>query len=321
MEVGMSEYAKQGLVSRDAAQTFEEDAESTPGMALELLRFSPERLAAAVGDATVIPKPDVDIVLHTSRETPAAGELWSLSGEIHNRSQVPIWLVDQTTTMTVAPEMYGHSKRHRSVGAFFPTTRPEQGAEVVRIDPGASYAVVWELDPLGDRGETSRRTSLRRLYTIIRDFAFFRPGLFRVSSTIHIWQQKPELDASGAVTNTGASYPITVSRQFAMEASPWVLVAGAVWGGILCFILQFLNGQIPVGVPADIALRNVAVGLGTALVVNSVGTVLISRLATTDFILVIKIKDLWGAIATGFVLQGFGYPALLRLLERIGTLR
>jgi hypothetical protein len=317
----MSDYGKSGLIPRDAGRTLDDDAASTRGMSLELLRFSPERLAAAVGEATVIPKPDVDIVLHTSRETPAAGELWSLSGEIHNRSQVPIWLVDQTTTMTLAPEMYGHSTRHRSVDAFFPTTRPGEGAEIVRIDPGASYAVVWELDPLGERGGTSRRTSLRRVYTAIRDFAFFRPGRFRVSSTIHVWQQKPELDANGGVTNTGASFPITISREFAMEASPWVLVTGAVWGGILCFILQFLNGQIQIGAPVNVAVRDVAVGLGTALILNSVGTVLISRLATTDFIVVIKIKDLWGAIATGFVLQGFGYPALLRLLERVGTLR
>jgi len=317
----MSDHVKSGFISRDAGRALEDDAASTRGMALELLRFSPERLAAAVGDATVIPKPDLDVFLHTSRETPAAGELWSLSGEIQNRSQVPIWLVDQTTTVTLAPEMYGHSKRHRSVGAFFPTTQPGQGAEIVRIDPGASYAVVWELDPLDERGETSRWTSLRRVYTAIRDFAFFRPGRFRVSSTIHVWQQKPELDPSGAVTNTGASYPITVSREFAMEASPWVLVAGAVWGGILCFILQSLNGQIPLGTPVNIAVRDVAVGLGTALILNSVGTVLISRLATTDFIVVIKIKDVWGAIATGFALQGFAYPALLRLLERVGALR
>ena len=317
----MSDHLKSGLVPRDAGRALDDDAASTRGIALELLRFSPERLAAAVGDATVIPRPDLDILLHTSRETPVAGELWSLSAEIHNRSQVPIWLVDQTTTMTLSPEMYGHSKRMRSVGAFFPTTRPGEGAEIVRIDPGASYAVVWELDPLGDRGETSRRTSLRRVYTTIRDFAFFRPGRFRVSCTIHVWQQKPELDAGGAVSNTGASYPVTVSRELTMDASPWVLVAGAVWGGILCFILQFLNGQIRIGAPADIAVRDVAVGLGTALILNSVGTVLISRLATTDFIVVIKIKDLWGAIATCFALQGFGYPALLRLLERVGALR
>jgi hypothetical protein len=45
------------------------------------------------------------------------------------------------------------------------------------------------------------------------------------------------------------------------------------------------------------------------------------RLATTDFIVVIKIKDLWGAIATGFVLQGFGYPAPPTAARAVGALR
>lgn len=49
--------------------------------------------------------------------------------------------------------MYGSSRRTRSWAAFFPTTRGGHGAEVVRIDPGASYAVIWELDPLESKGE------------------------------------------------------------------------------------------------------------------------------------------------------------------------
>lgn len=128
-------------------------------------------------------------------------------------------------------------------------TRGGHAAEVVRIDPGASYAVIGELDPLESKGESRRRSSLRRMLTAVRDFAFFKPGRFRVSSTVHVWQQKPELDDDGAVSNTGASYPITVSTDLAMDASPWVLIAGSAFGSILALILQSLNGQIRLGDP------------------------------------------------------------------------
>ncbi len=314
----MSDHVSKSLLGRDAGVAYADDPASSRIGALELLRFSPERLAAAVGDVSVIPRPDLDLTLHPSREAPMAGELWSIAGEIHNRSQVPIWIVDQTTCVTLAPEMYGSSRRTRSMSAFFPTTRGGQGAEVVRIDPGASYAVVWELDPLETKGENRRRSSLRRTLTTIRDFAFFKPGRFRVSSTVHVWQQKPELDADGAVSNTGASYPITVSTDLAMDTSPWVLIAGSAFGSILALVLQLLNGQIRLGGPGTQAFRDGWVELGTALILTCVGTVLVSRLATTDFIVVVKIRDVWGAIATGFAIQSFAYPGLQRLLERLG---
>jgi hypothetical protein len=43
------------------------------------------------------------------------------------------------------------------------------------------------------------------------------------------------------------------------------------------------------------------------------------RLATTDFLIVVKVKDFWGAIATGFAVQWFGYPLLEKMLSAIGN--
>jgi hypothetical protein len=95
-------------------------------------------LAAAVGDATAIPKPDVDIVLHT-RVKHRAGELWSLSGDPQPIAGAHL-PVDQTTTMTLAPEMT--ATQTTSIGwRVLSDDRPGEGAEIVRIDPG-SYAVV-----------------------------------------------------------------------------------------------------------------------------------------------------------------------------------
>lgn len=55
-------------------------------------------------------------------------------------------------------------------------------------------------------------------------------------------------------------------------------------------------------------------GLASAILLASIATVLLSRLSTADFLIVVKVKDFWGAIATGFVIQWFGYRYLVRLL-------
>lgn len=285
---------------------------------LKRAKPSASRLEGEIGESPVIPRPDVDVTLHPSREIPVAGELWSIAGEVHNRSEVPIWIIDHTTRMTLAPEMYGSSKQTGSIGAFFPTITSRPSSEIVRIDPGANYAVIWKLDPVAEKdAPNAERTTFRRVINAIRDYAFFNPGKFRVSATVHVWQTKPRLGDDGLVENTGSSFPITVSKELVMEASPWVLITGAACGASLCFLLQLLTGQVSLGVTVGSVLKGVAVGLSTALIVSGVVTVLISRLATTDFIIVVKVKDLWGAIATGFVIQWFGYPLLERLVGRV----
>lgn len=276
------------------------------------------RIASEIGTPEAIDEPDVDVTLHPSRAVPIAGELWSISGEIHNRSEVPIWIVDNTTRVSLAPEMYGISKRTGSVSAFFPTIASRASSEIVRIDPGAKYAVVWKLDPIAEKGGTGVEPgTIKRILNAISDYAFFSPGTFRVLATVHVWQVLPEVDEEGLVTNTGSSFPITVSQGIPMEASPWVLILGAACGAILCFVLQLLMGRIASGQTVAEWAKTVGLGATSAVILSGVVTVLISRLATTDFLLVIRVKDIWGAIATGFAIQWFGFPLLERLIGRV----
>jgi hypothetical protein len=64
--------------------------------------------------------------------------------------------------------------------------------------------------------------------------------------------------------------------------------------------------------------KGITVGLSSAVILSGVVTVLVSRLASTDFLIVVKVKDFWGAIATGFAVQWFGFPLLERLLSGMG---
>jgi hypothetical protein len=282
----------------------------------------------AVGEAEVGPvdpfvRPDVEVELTPSRQLPIAGELWSMLGTIRNRSNKPIWIVDAKTVLTLAPEMWGQTSRRGSMGAFFPTVRSRPTDEIVRIDPQCEYAVVWKVDTY-ERSENKRFGIFEvfaRIASAIKDFAFFNPGRFTVSATVHVWPVPPTVAENGTIDNPGESLPITVTSEVDMEASPWVLILGAIIGGTLSFILQLLAtyAGTDLGGAGGVSLGLLAVGIGflVAVLLPAITTILLSRLATTDFLLVVKVKDIWGAIATGFIIQWFGYSGLLRLLETV----
>lgn len=277
---------------------------------VQTLDTTPVDPAHEIGEKDPISRSDVDLQLHPSREIPVAGELWSVFGEIHNRSSSPIWIVDTKTVLTIPPEIWGQASQGGSIGGFFPTVKPRPTDEVIRIDPGAKYDVVWKIQTIAQVGFRNR------IVGILRNFAFFNPGTFRISSTAHIWNMLPKFNDQGRAVNTGDSFTLSVSRNIQMEASPWVLILGAATGGVLCFILQVLFGIIPFTSFFE-AIKPIIVGLGSAVLLTGVMTVLISRLATTEFLVVVKVKDIWGSIATGFVIQWFGYTLLAKYLFQV----
>lgn len=311
---------------KEADQSIDEEQEIPEELAGLLSTLSgikkPEDVdfESEMGGDSPLEEPDVDIALKPSRDIPVAGELWSISGIISNRSTKPVWIVDKSTDISLSPEMYGQSSRTGSIGAFFPTTESRPFAEVVRIDPGASYSVIWKIDPVSSKGSPgSAQPIYKRILNAVRNYSFFNPGEFVVSANVHIWQVKPKFSKDGNVSNFGDSYVKNVTTQIQMESSPWVLISGAAIGGVLCFILQMLFGAIQMGDSYFSLIKGVMVGLASAVILSGVVTVLLSRLATTDFLIVVKIKDIWGAIATGFVVQWFGFPILERILSSIGT--
>jgi hypothetical protein len=124
-----------------------------------------------------------------------------------------------------------------------------------------------------------------------------------------VWTVPPAFDPDGMVLNVGESLTTECTERIEMEASPWVLTFAAAIGGILAHLLQRLV------FPPDVGGPTIWIGLVTAMLLSGIGTILLSRLATTDFLLVVKVKDFWGAIATGFVIQWLGYSALTKLIE------
>jgi hypothetical protein len=264
-----------------------------------------------IGQTDPITKPEVDLELTPSREIPIAGELWSIIGTMRNRSSQTIWIVDDKTWLMLAPEMWGlGTTRGRSQLAFFPTVRARPTSEIVRIDPNCEYSILWTLDPFDSEVKAGLLEIPRRIFGAIRAFAFFNPGRFTIAAVAHIWTSPPMIGDEGTIINTGASVVINTSRQLEMEASPWVVITGAVIGSALSHTLQILTGAPPTRALA-------AVGYITAPLLSAIVTILLSRLAATDFLISIKVKDIWGAIAIGFITQWIGTGVLNRILSGV----
>lgn len=262
-----------------------------------------------------------------------AGEIWSLLGLITNQSDFPVWIVDKYTTLMLPPTLYGSNSRVGSMGAYFPTidSRIRRAHDIVRLDPGDSYSVLWSIDPISfstglkrdeDDSDASGILSkmvisvsslFARVFNAWSEYLFFVPGDYTVSATMHVWSTPP-VRPSQHVLNVGSSSTLTDHLTIAVGPSPWVLIFGACIGGTLAFALQTLSrlrdGNIP-GLGG--LLRAAVLGFSTAILLTSVVTILLSRMSATDFIISVDVQDIWGAVTTGFVVQWLGFGYLQRL--------
>jgi len=263
-----------------------------------------------IGSEKPLSKPDVEMLLYPTRNSIVAGEQWSLISEIRNRSDSPIWIVDVFTWVLPPPELLGYGTRGSSP-AFFPTVRSRESDEVIRIEAHSAYTVLFLLGP---RFNTSWRANLESIGLALRDYLFFYPGTFTISATTHIWPIPP-VSEQGKIINAGDSFTISCQCNITAEASPWVLILASSIGGLLSFSLQVLSGAIPLGSTSLLAFKTVLVGASTTVLLCGVVTILLSRLSQVDFIISLKIRDFWGAIASGFAIQWIGKQIIDNLLS------
>jgi hypothetical protein len=302
-----------------------DEAASGDAAAAQLRSPDPSTLDI-LGPQKALEPVDVEMVLTVSRPTVVAGDQWAVIGSITNRSDRPVWIANNYTTLLPAPEVWGGVAAGGSLGAFFPSTGKTAGDEVIRIEPRGSYTVVWDIDHLKSYnrayrtqgGGQERPGPLSQLMQRIRlawsGYMFFVPGEYQLFAILHVWPTHPKL-TNASISNLGDSVTRTASLKVRLDASPWVLIFGASLGGLLCFALQTTQ-ELRSGTSLW-RLRTLGfftLGVGTALLLTSIVTILISRLATTQFLISVEVRDFWGAVATGFVVQWFGYPLISRLL-------
>jgi hypothetical protein len=93
----------------------------------------------------------------------------------------------------------------------------------------------------------------------------------------------------------------------ALEGSPWVLILGAVVGGLLCYSFQTVRRTLTPPAGATRVWGWYVSEVLSAVLLPAIATVLLSRLGSTDFPISVKVRDVWGAIAVGFIIQWLGH--------------
>jgi hypothetical protein len=279
----------------------------------------------AASSVTASAPTEVEVVFTPSRQMLNVGDSWSVTGEISNRSKDrPIWIVDTRAVLIVAPEVFGDDSVRWGLPAIFPTMVYSQlwtDDKVIRIDPGSKYAVIWKL-------------GARSPYQAVVSHAFFSPGQYRATALVHVWYTPPilgpdeESDERGQlvtahrVLNLHESAAITSSRDLAFDASLVVLLVGAAIGGLLAWTLQAaLREHTGFSLLNDWSrLARFGANFVAAVLLPVVVTLLLARLSAADSPIAIRVRDLWGAIATGFVVQWVGLPLLAKTLGGFGAI-
>ena len=317
------------------------------------------QVAPTNGATGSLPTPvDVDVALFPSRDNLNAGDLWSVSGEIRNRSKDgSIWIVDKKTALMFAPEVYGSQTGTFTLIADFSTVFYDPSvrykATSIEIKPGSAYSVTWRFnspsnpkryaacksddtptspqdsglakiwsDRFLERSENIYSTSL---VNVVRNYLYFYPGTFRATATVHVWTKEPKIEDDSCVVYLADSFPVTVATTTPVQAPPWVLIFGAAVGGVICRTLQLVNGESGWAsrgrAPADTVRWVIRVLLGyfAAMLLAGVSTVLFARLSTSEFPIAVKVNDFWGALATGFVVQFLGFPWLRDRLGQVAS--
>ncbi len=283
-------------------------------------RFMEEPTVDRIGPPAALGSVPVDVELNVSREKPVVGELWTVVGRVWNRSGIPVWITNTSSNLNVPPEIWGSTSRGGSIGAFFPTLQSGEGTEVVRIEPGKDYLVTWKVDTWRSQ-ESGEDVSgwlavMSKINVTLRDFLFYKPGNYAFGAIVHIWPAPPQLN-NGTIVNPGESFTVTRTQEVFVDGSPWVLILGAIIGGLIAFFLRLLYTLRTSDLRTRGGIRYIVLGTSLAILLCSIGTVLASRVANADFLVKVVIQDFWGAIATGFILQWAGLSYFGSRLEAL----
>lgn len=243
----------------------------------------------------------LDVTLRATRESATAGGSFGVFGIISNRSDRPVWITDVSTKLLPPPEIWGGTPGG-SVGAFFPTgqTGPR---ETVRIDPRGTYPVIWRLDPRSGFRDDSDRQSWR-------NFLQFEPGTYRFYAIVHVWPQNGD-GTPPDVTNPSDSQIVVGEAAISIGLPISILIIGSALGGMIAVLLRVLTRILRAEPPPISWRRYLLASLALGVLIAVAGTILISRMGSMSGFVSLTINDIWGAIATGVVLQWIGLRGLV----------
>jgi hypothetical protein len=278
----------------------------------------------------------LEITLEPTRPQPTAGSGGFIIGTIKNTSQVPVVLCETTTTLTVPSEITQETHVSHEFAVFTVQGRELYAYDdILVLNPGQSTHAFWSVNRSFARSEQTNWTpknwiqQLWKQLDIEMGYMFFQPATYKFSVQAKFWPvtggkaitkeelKKSNYDAPGyqnavATDATPIGAPITV------------ILFGAAIGGLAAYMVGKLSGggsnSSQSGGAGALSLfattaSTVSAAFG-AMLLGCIVTILLSRLAETEFPIRVNVSDLWGAIAIGFVGAYSGTSVLAKIFNQ-----
>jgi hypothetical protein len=244
----------------------------------------------------------IEIDVESSRTKPNAGNDLAVIAQITNRSNQTVFLRPSEMSLILPPELQGPFTYSGSLNPVL--ERPHERATVVPLQPNDSFGITWYANPAqgdsitpstaADKSAARRWTLWRRISSEL-DFMFFHPGEYKLLVVAHYWTD-PTQSPQTARTAT-RSVVVDVS------APQFVILVGSAVGGVLAYFV-FPDVRRRRVAPHTQhqwrywtvrAFEEISAVVGS-LSLSVIVTILLSRLADTQFLVKVSVTDFWGAI-------------------------
>ncbi len=263
----------------------------------------------------------IELAVETSRSQLVAGAGLGIVAMVTNVSDSTVFLRERDFTLTLPVELEGGREVY-GWAAFFPTERHQTGAPydqfysaVIALKPGDSYNTFWTSGPQSSKADTSSPGILDQIQSQLR-FVFFAPGDYKITVVAKYW--------SIATLPEGQYRTVTQSVTTPVAAPQFVILFGAALGGLIAYSIfsrarRRKAWQATLSGWQGFAQRTFkeATGVLAAVLLSTIVTILLSRIAETQFIVRVTVNDFWGAITVGFVANYAGSRVLDRLIPAV----
>lgn len=244
-----------------------------------------------------------------------AGAGLGVTATIKNVSAVPLYLRETDLALALPLELEGSRGQVFGYWAFFPTEPHDvskTGAEYfggrIALQPGDSYSAFWTRSI---PSESSIIYIARQIGSQL-EFLFFSPGPYTLTVTSKYWTDGSFPTAGYRTVTKSVTLPVT--------APQFVILLGAAVGGVIGYIIlprARRRRARPTNRLAHYLQR--ATEVSGAMMLSVIVTILLSRVAGTQFVISVTVNDFWGAIAIGFAANYAGTKLLDRLVPSKST--
>jgi len=293
-------------------------------------RTSSGKQTALVQATPLKSPPAIDIKVETFRKQIVPESLFGVAvsgvmADITNNSSAPVYMRTQDVHL-VPPDVSRPDFGIYSSDGWFPTEYLEPEPHVISLKPNETYRIFWEqrsnqeLSREGKDSSAESRSKPADVWQWVQrkiQFIGFPPGSYPITVEVKYWDHR-KFD--------GDDYHTAVSTKIVEYTAPqWVIILGAILGGLIFTALAAVRAEQGAvnrspGGRWEVAkiLGKIGMTVIGSILLSVIITILMSRIAETQFFIKVTVSDFYGAIAVGFLANYGGLALLDKILPGAG---